>query len=331
MPETITITESELLKRLEDEDTVAETIASLFETDHLSARLVPREHVEIVPDEAHVTKGGVKEKLKEMVMNLLNSRITKSRQDRYRRLIEDQPELPRAVAEGDSWFLHPQIDDVVDQLFGKKNPRVAIFSLAAAGDDLAAMWQQNQYLAAVEKESPNFVLLSGGGNDFLGPVFAGYLNDYTEGEPGKKVERFLNANFERKLVHLKEVYGSMLRELRELNPKMPVVVHGYDYVRPGVEKPDTKAGEHKGKWLGKHLTKFGITNTADRDGLVRFMVDAFNENVLKEVAKSNPNMLYVDVRQSAGSHEWYDEIHPDDKGFNSIVVRISEAIAQLGR
>ena len=61
--------------------------------------------------------------------------------------------------------------------------------------------------------------------------------------------------------------------------------------------------------------------------LVRFLVDAFNEKVLGEVAKSNQNMLYVDVRQSVGSHEWFDEIHPNDRGFNSVAVRVYEAIA----
>jgi lysophospholipase L1-like esterase len=327
MCETLTITESELRRRLGEESSAAQALAQFFEPDLLSARLVIRENVEIVPDEPTTDKG-LRDKVSGAALSLANSVCASFRQRRYRKVISENPNLVRAVAEGDSWFLHPQIPDIIDQLFGKTNPRMAVLSLAAAGDDLAYMWRHNQYMAAVETEKPKWLLLSGGGNDILGREFPGYLNDYSPGAPGQDVQRFLNSNFDRKLRHLREVYNGIIRDVRGVSAETKIAVHGYDYVQPGVDKPDKSKQQHKGKWLGKHLSNAQISETADRHGVVRVMVDEFNNQVLRPLSDANDNFVYVDVRGCVGTHEWFDEIHPNERGFNAVTIRIDSVLAE---
>lgn len=325
MAGTRTIQEGNLRALLGDTDDPDDTISEYFEPDGFSARLVPQEDVSVEMEEGYIDKGLVSA-AGNAFLRFVNSHSTASRQRRYRKTISENPDLPRVVAEGDSWFLHPKIVDIIDQLFPKNNPRWAVFSLAAAGDHLSEIWRQNAYLDAAEREDAALILLGGGGNDILGAEFPGFLNDYTPDEPGTNIDRFLNVNFPRKLLHLRDVYESILTQLRKARPETRVVLHGYDYITPGVETPDRDKHQHKGKWLGNHLSHFGINEDVDRAAVVSSIVDGFNESVLKPITERHSNAVYVDLRGTIGSHEWYDEIHPSDDGFNAVAVKIDAAM-----
>lgn len=65
---------------------------------------------------------------------------------------------PILVAEGDSWFTY-RFQDVV----GALNDTYAISHLAAAGDTLAQMLDQDEYLREVQRVRAQVLLLSGGG------------------------------------------------------------------------------------------------------------------------------------------------------------------------
>ncbi len=70
---------------------------------------------------------------------------------------------PILVAEGDSWFTYPVLDVV-----GALNDTYAISHLAAAGDTLEQMLEQDEYLSETQRVQARILLLSGGGNDALG-------------------------------------------------------------------------------------------------------------------------------------------------------------------
>lgn len=319
------VSAAELRSLLMDEKTFDETLEKYFEIGNLSTELHFREGVAVQPDLEDAQRGIAAS----WVLKLVNKTLTQRRQRRYDQLVEEQPDLPRAVAEGDSWFLHPLQPDVVDQLSGGESPRLAIRSFAAAGDTLVTMWRLNAFLAAAEEEDARCILLSGGGNDVLGDEFPAFLNRWTP-DNGAGPARLLNENFELKVSHLRDLYMTLAGDAAHRLPRAKLVVHGYDYVIPGVAKPDKDQFEHSGRWLGKHLTQAGIEFGPERAQLLRHIIDRFTSDVLAPLASSNDNVVHADTRNSVGSHEWSDEIHPNSAGFNAVALRILDAAKSAG-
>src|SRR5215475_4160459 len=74
------------------------------------------------------------------------------------------PEKVRVVAEGDSWFNHPCIDEVMDW---SKRMGYAPYRSDAPGRTLATMVREKVYLKLLVNADVKAVLLSGGGNDLI--------------------------------------------------------------------------------------------------------------------------------------------------------------------
>lgn len=310
---------AKLIEELENNLSTVD-LARYFDSGANGLGVTVRTDINFNDDRSEVDRGP----LGAALLRALNRAITRHRHQRYNRLTVEKPELPRVVAEGDSWFLHPLIDDVIDQLSGGQQPRMAIKSFAGAGEMLSTMWRVNKLLDAAEMEGARIMLLSGGGNDVLGDQFPAFLNSWTA-DNGRGVGRLLNENFETKLRHLRSIYEQVASEARRKVPRAVLVTHCYDYVRPGVEKPDAAKFEAKGKWLGKHLDAAGITNSEERNDLLRHVIDRFYDDVLGTISNER-NVLRVDTRGSVGNHEWYDEIHPDGSGFSAVALRILRAL-----
>lgn len=75
-------------------------------------------------------------------------------------------QTPKIVIEGDSWYEHILIRDIVDWLIHLSKFR--IYTLAYGGDWLANYIKEGKYLKKLLKEKPDVFLLSGGGNDLVG-------------------------------------------------------------------------------------------------------------------------------------------------------------------
>ena len=75
-------------------------------------------------------------------------------------------QTPKIVIEGDSWYEHILIRDIVDWLIHLSKFR--IYTLAYGGDWLANYIKEQKYLKKLLKEKPHVFLLSGGGNDLVG-------------------------------------------------------------------------------------------------------------------------------------------------------------------
>lgn len=205
--------------------------------------------------------------------------------------------------EGDSWTQYPVLlKDIVDQL--DQDDDVAIYSTGAAGDIVANMAHQKDYLKALSRSGARGMILSGGGNDLLGDgALEKVLLPF---EPGKAPEDLLDQDA---LSHiLGAVIGhfrTILSDIAAADPGVRVFGHGYDLPYPA----------DGGKWLGKPLQRCGIPLDVGRE-VIRVIIDLFNTS-LNGLQSEKTNFVYTDLRGKVGlgPNSWFDELHPRNAGY----------------
>lgn len=196
------------------------------------------------------------------------------RQDQFWNRIQQDfrqnPDHIVAVAEGDSWFEHPFLHDIIDHL--NRRTDIAVFSLAYAADWLDNMLYQGEYIDMLSVIKPDVFLVSGGGNDLLGDKKIGimcrgiepqqteqnvqnYTNCvYTDQVPaswyqtelanlaaaGRQAEandiragiRHLTKEFFGYLNIMQWQYDYLFYSLRQKYELMPIITQSYDYAIP---------------------------------------------------------------------------------------------------
>jgi len=242
-----------------------------------------------------------------LIVRLLNKIYKTTRRLRFLR--QKHQSGPVVVAEGDSWFLFPKpgVRDTLDFIMEKYR----LLSLAEAGDEIADYLKNKELLDAVRTELPQYVLISGGGNDILGSEIKTLLR---EGVPaGSTPEDFLDLDkFKSKLTFLEEGYTLFIREIHQLHPATIVLIHGYDYIRSNPDPLTIKKG-----WANKYMIAAGINAPEDRKKLITYLVDTFNA-MLSTLASGYPHVRFVDNRNTVRSDEWMDEIHPNNTGYQRV-------------
>ncbi|WP_128547033.1 caspase family protein [Larkinella soli] len=274
---------------------------------------------EIVLIAADPAEKGLWMDIKLAVANRIASRM---RMRQYEQTLIRYPDRLRMVAEGDSWFQYPfLVRDIIDYLSGVYN----IHCLSAAGDLLTNYLAQPKFLEAIAQVKPTFFLLSGGGNDILGEQFRTYLRDRPDPTlpfPGC----YLNDSLLPALDKLQETHRRIFRQVGLGHPEVHILVHGYDYIIP----IDTVAQPGKSSWLGRYMIERGIPEQSEREAVIRYILDEFNRR-LEAVAAEFPRVSYLDLRGTVRRTErledyWYDEIHPNDKGFLSVASKFVQRI-----
>jgi hypothetical protein len=305
----VEVSENELRHVLESEQSAERAIHDYFEVDPKNAfsttlRLKPN---------VHVSPSGVEEfSPGTTLLKLANSLTHKRRMSRYRTGTSAFPYRTRVVAQGDSWFQHPLMLDTLDHLSNHLN----VYSIAAAGDELQSMFRKNEYEPALEHQESNFLLLSGGGNDLLGMRFSEYLVHFDgQDDPAD----LLNSECTKKISDVRNIYSALLLSIAKNRPDVNVLVHGYDYVVPGIGN---------GRWLLTPMLNHGISSPKLQKSIVKVLIDRFNSD-LQALAAEHPNLSYVNARNSVGATQWADEIHPDSSGFQQVAIRFLKRIAQL--
>ena len=134
------LTETELYALLDNDETPEELVADYFELDEktLPTGLNEAEIAGIadIPNLSTADQG---------LVGRFNRWSRRKRQKKFRRRAEGFQGLT-IVAEGDSWWQYPvKLKDVIDHLFDDDD--VNIYSLGFAGDWLANMLVQKEYLA----------------------------------------------------------------------------------------------------------------------------------------------------------------------------------------
>lgn len=304
MNDKLQIKESELRTLLGNESTADETLERYFEVDDstpFASGFRLRQDVEVIQEDEFLALEGIGG----TVVGLANRLARRKRIKRYRKILEKHPKRRRVVSEGDSWFQHPLVEDTIDHLFN----HFAIYSLGAAGDELSNIFNENEYVPALETQDAKVLLLSGGGNDLMGGRFGSYLNKHTAGTDPK---RFLNDEFFSKVRDMMNIYRAIFTSMKQQMPQVTIFTHGYDYVVPGTAK--------KGKWLGKPMQRKGIREQADKEAVIRVVIDEFNDK-MESLAHEFDNVEFVDMRGTVRQTQWHDEIHPDALGFQQVALR----------
>jgi lysophospholipase L1-like esterase len=244
--------------------------------------------------------------------------------------VKEFPDRIKIVSEGDSWFQHPLVLDIIDHLHRVFN----IYCVAAAGDTLRNYFSDQHkrgayYLDAIENHQPEFFLISGGGNDILGSQFRTYLTDTPDNNKPEGTEpgRFVKDELFKEIDTLMELYYTTFLNLQTTHPNLQIIVHGYDYP---IKLNDAKKG-----WLGRYMIEKGINRPGDRQAIIHLIMDEFNKRLEATAAKFPNTVTYIDVRNIVRYNEqekvdqWYDEIHPNHDGFQQIAMKFIQAISRL--
>lgn len=220
-------------------------------------------------------------------------------------------EGPIIVSEGDSWFQYPlRLEDVIDHL----SAEYAIRSLDAAGDTLQNMFNEGEYVDAIQETGASVFLFSGGGNDVLG---GGNLKEHLRDfDPALSADQHLLPSFRQLTDHAIALYDRIFRSVEDLPGDILTICHGYDRPIP-----------NNGKWLGRPMGERGINDPAFQAAIVKVMMDRFNSK-LKLLADKFANVTYLDVRGVVGAQpsRWDDELHPTSAAYGDVAARFRAEI-----
>lgn len=304
------ISQEELIEKIRDLDVSDEELARYFIVDpEASGAFAPK----VIPNPALIEDNGLEGAF---VINVFNSFARSRRNHKYRRRIKNWDGV-KVVAEGDSWFQYPLLlKDTIDQLIDLKNFKYAIYGLSEAGDLLSNIVREDEITEAIERENPDVLLISGGGNDMVGNGrMATLVHEFSA---NRKPENYPNKKFAEFLAELERLYRQLFTRVLSSRPHLKILCHGYD-----------NAIAQNGPWLGKPLAQLNITNKTLQKKIVAEMIRRFNE-VLKKIAKDFPGAVYhVDCQKVIGTvSKWHDELHPKNEGYLKVAKKF-DAVMKL--
>jgi hypothetical protein len=248
----------------------------------------------------------------------------------------------RVAAEGDSWFSYFPPHDVLAMLRSRtwdgweydvvdRSKAGAMLNDMVYGRDMVDTYD------LIERQRPEVVLFSGGGNDIAGPELFTMLYhkkaiQLTAGLPriNRNILKGLVAEvFSRAYLDL---IGLLRYKLEHIGtPRVPIVLHGYDYAIPDGRGWAGGLGPLPGPWLDPSLTRKGYDRREDavvRRAIIRELIDAFNE-MLGDVARKSANTHYVDLRGTLTDAQWANELHPTKAGFLAVTAKIERTIRRV--
>jgi lysophospholipase L1-like esterase len=313
------IRESTLRDRLfgDDDEAVYAALIECFEpVPELSPflhRWQPRPELEVEPEPDELPAGGLaayRARLGARMMGWVNHAQRSWRLNRFLRNRAEAPQLPVVVCEGDSWVAHPTITDITDHLLDDERYPLLALGVGAAGDVLSAMWNAGDHEQAIAQHGAKALLLSGGGND-LADHFREFLGAWKEGADPR---RLLTQAVDDRMLALMVTMRTLLEHL---GGRVPVVVHGYDYLQV-----------QQGGRLGRFFDAARIHDADERRAVVVAIVDRYNEHLQGALA-GMPGVAYVDLRGTVSEpEEWNDDIHPGGDGFGRLTERIAAVLLE---
>jgi metacaspase-1 len=188
------------------------------------------------------------------------------------------------------------------------------------GDTLQEMLASKEYLNAIESFRPAWFIFSGGGNDIQDALAKReFLFDYDENRP---LEKSITPKGEALLGQIGTGYQTLLREVTEQFPSLPVLCHGYDYPRP----------EPNSKYIGRYLTEQKYPAQTMRP-LLEIILDRLNE-IIKRSVLGFPTGKFINCLHVTDPYTWFDDMHPSNDGFKALAAKFEaqmEARARLTR
>jgi hypothetical protein len=323
---------NELMRRLADPRVPEEELkpyltARVDQRVGLAPVLLPNENVE-TKDE-----GAVQARARgDIGLGFLNAVYQARRRHHFEKRLADRDQRPFLMAEGDSWFQYPVfLDDVVDHL----DPHYNVFCVSAAGAELRTMVADAEYIDHLRRLGQQGVkfaafLFSGAGNDVVGDQMTAFLQ--APGAGAGAQDCIKTDAFRAKMDQILGQYATMISAVRKVLPKVPILIHGYDYAVP--LPPQGFRVPPRDGWLGAPMRKVGIHDLALQAGIVHAMMDLVNAG-LESLAGGNragqhPDVFFVDNRHVVGER-WFDELHPDEDGFRDVTANFVNVMREQAR
>lgn len=299
------------LERLQTVDLVGDIDFTTFRTedltfDHLHFGLDGRGGFTIETDLYHGPRESDPNYL--TIQSLLDF-YRRLKEKRYRKHLASGYSGLKCLAEGDSWFELPPFvyaTDIVRELWDD----YAILSLAKAGDTWEQILKGDDLLATVAEEQPDVVLLSAGGNNFLGRV-PDFVLPWSADRP---IDAYLNDEADYEMNKITFYYEWMLTRLVGLG--CDVIIHGYGY-------GDPRAGHEGGFLIGGPLSRHrNINDKRIWRTIITQIVDELNVRLARIAAmdKFGGRVRYIDLRPLLGTGQewWQDEPHLTKKGYRVV-------------
>lgn len=232
------------------------------------------------------------------------------------------------ICEGDSWFSHPLIHDIPDQLkyFG-----YSVLHSNYPGKLLQSSLDDAFFLAPLKdnrKPQIKALLVSGGGNDLINwrKENADFSPIFRKAGPGHPAEDYVAPdNVKTALGEMTKCLRGIAKKLRDADAaKLPVLLHGYDFIQPKKFWPSP----FKGSWIDGQLDAIG----APRDPQLRKKITTLLQNPWIQAYKDVCKDLgwHFIVTQNLVKGRWHDEIHPTDFAFYDVASVFWYALHSLG-
>jgi hypothetical protein len=232
------------------------------------------------------------------------------------------------ICEGDSWFNHPFLQDIPEELlyFG-----YSVLHSNYPGKHLEASLSEAKFLAPLldgRKRQIKALLLSGGGNDLINwhKGDAEFSPIFRKASAGSLPADFLDAaNLSHALQDMAGWLRGISNKLANANAKkLPVLLHCYDFISPKIYGPSP----FKGTWVNPQLDAIG----APEDPLFRKRISGELQNAWIQKYKDVCQQLgwHFIVTQNVVKRRWHDEIHPQNPAFYDISCVYWEVLHTLG-
>lgn len=241
----------------------------------------------------------------------------------FHKSIKDHPDWPVLISEGDSWFSYPLRPNIINVLDTRAQRRISLLRLERSGEELLTILsgkQKDKLRRQLKRYPVQALLLSGGGNDIVGPNLLPLLRE--KEPPSRSWEWCINkVRVKRRLRQLELAYQELIDIRDDVNRNCVIYTHGYDHAIPTGK--GVKIGPiRRGPWLKPNLDRRKITDPGDQRKVIRWLIDRFNEMHIR-LAAANPKVVFVDCRGTLGNNDWHNEMHPNAVGFRAVAARFA--------
>src|SRR5690242_2547061 len=243
----------------------------------------------------------------------------------YQEAVENNPDAPRALCFGDSWFQYvPHPTDLNKQIarFFKGS---LFLNEGVAGRD-SATWKAA--LPRIKREIASYafktIMLSNGGNDIVGSELREFVKEADRPQapgsfdwgvlPPQVMDHVRLAAFQCALQYAIEDLIEVV-QLRDLYSRDSIIfLHSYAYIWPSGDA--FQLGPFKvGPWVAPFLSAVGVTDIGDQRVITSWLVDQFYRR-LQVLASQYANIRLIDSRTALPDRrQWENEIHPTRTGF----------------
>jgi len=267
---------------------------------------------------------------------------------KFEKFIEYMEEYPfrlKILAVGDSWLDYPNLEQFfkntnIVQHLGSKHA-VAVYTIANSGEEAVesiTSGKKGELLDRLEEYEFDLILFSGGGNDIVGKYdFSFFIKE--NDAPNSYKDYIIEDNFKLKLTQVISSYEVLIRMVKmySKNRNIKILTHTYDIAVPaedGAKLLDLITVIEP--WIYPYLVEKGIDSEEDQEDIVRELLTAFKDELIKLQNKMNGDNNFsdryeyrdmfhvVNTQGTLSIHQWINEIHPSSYGFKDISDKIYE-------